>query len=1224
MSHGLSRLLAGIVLSLPAAAMAATPPSGTLTEAAPVLNLTGGPLSPSANAATANQCANDSTSDIYTLTVTLPSDFDTRRPNDSLRIDVDGVPSADLVLTLRTAAGVHIQSADNNATAIGETIIVDAAAGTVQYKVLVCLFAGAAPSYSATIRLSTTPVQDPPPPITGGPRLVTLNSPSGMGDSAGEPSIGYNLKNRRGMFIAGLQTLRVTPAEASAIKDAEGADLPLACPAVWTDVSTDITGTVSLDPILFTNQSLGTTGTNRTFVSQLTGANSAFAFSDDDGANWQPGQVGASNGGVDHQTVASGLYPATSATFPAVPPGSPGYAVYYCSQSIADAFCARSDTGGQTFNQGQPIGKATALGCATGDIGALHGHVRIAPDGALAMPIKSCAGKQGFVLSTDAGTTFSAKTVPGTTAGSTDPQLAWSKPGADGKIRGYFCMTDGDGKPKAAVTSDRGTTWSTTKDLGAAHGIKKAVFAQAIAGDADRAACAFIGTTTTGDSGATTFPGLWYGYVAYTFDGGANWTTVNVTPDDPVQGKGGICTSGTTCGANRNLLDFNEITLDEKGRVWFGYADGCTSTSCKSGATIERGAKATIARQIGGRSLYTAFDSEISTIPQPPCLLGNRDAAKSALTWVTPDDGGKAITGYKLYRATQVTGPYVLLATLPVRNFYDDLTADSDVPSYFYKILATYDGGEGRVSNILELTVNVPESVCTSPGLTILTDAANDPTDTVASHDVRSLSIAQPYFSNDDYKLYVHLKMTSLNPPTENTFWPINFCAPSFPCQDPNVAYGATNKFVTVRMTTFAPASGAAPGFELLVPTAAGATLGSRTVIALLPAGGSRFTPGGMITMVVNGTDLGLTKPNRGSDALSKFQVRIGVNVVAGTITPDNMPDSLGGAGTFATVAPSVCAPNTAPLADLQVAPSTLGKGPFTVQFTGVGTDEDVIDTIATFSLDYGDGSAPVAQSNGIFGGHTYSDYGNYPARLFVVDSRGKRSSNTSERVIVVYGDPEAFAGDDFSVNNGATAMLSAAGSRGNNGGTLNYAWTRVSGPAVTLSDSTTASPTFVTPAVCSDTPIEFQLGVANLAGADTDRVVVTVQHPIQPPIADSGANQQVDRERPATLDGSGSSHDSCETLSYAWTQVAGPRVTLSGADTATPSFTAPNVTVDVQLAFRLEITDSAGNFDSDVTFVDINSQVAPVGYTKILGGGVPLQSLVVLLLMAGLRRRPA
>jgi hypothetical protein len=134
-----------------------------------------------------------------------------------------------------------------------------------------------------------------------------------------------------------------------------------------------------------------------------------------------------------------------------------------------------------------------------------------------------------------------------------------------------------------------------------------------IAGDDDRAAFAFLGTTTPGDDQSAAFNGVWHLYVATTYDGGKSWTTGDVTPTDPVQ-RGCIWNGG---GSNpcRNLLDFNDITTDNIGRVLVGYADGCTGScvndptaNASTGPSSAQDALATIARQATGKTLFAAFD----------------------------------------------------------------------------------------------------------------------------------------------------------------------------------------------------------------------------------------------------------------------------------------------------------------------------------------------------------------------------------------------------------------------------------------------------------------------------------------------------------------------------------------------------------------------------------------------------------------------------------------
>jgi hypothetical protein len=170
--------------------------------------------------------------------------------------------------------------------------------------------------------------------------------PPSLGENAGEPSIGYNLSSGRTMAIAGL-LLRVTFPEKST---------PSKQPAQWDDVSSIITRTRSLDPILFTDQRTG-----RTFVSQLNslsqtsavgvlvGLNSLMAYSDDDGATWTPAQVNPPDGSYDHQSVGAGPYPAALSAL--ANPLNKGDAVYYCGQAGVATFCSRSDDGGLNFGR---------------------------------------------------------------------------------------------------------------------------------------------------------------------------------------------------------------------------------------------------------------------------------------------------------------------------------------------------------------------------------------------------------------------------------------------------------------------------------------------------------------------------------------------------------------------------------------------------------------------------------------------------------------------------------------------------------------------------------------------------------------------------------------------------------------------------------------------------------------------------------------------------------
>lgn len=79
------------------------------------------------------------------------------------------------------------------------------------------------------------------------------------------------------------------------------------------------------------------------------------------------------------------------------------------------------------------------------------------------------------------------------------------------------------------------------------------------------------------------------------------------------------------------------------------------------------------------------------------------------------------------------------------------------------------------------------------------------------------------------------------------------------------------------------------------------------------------------------------------------------------------------------------------------------------------------------------------------------------------------------------------------------------------------------------------------------------------------------------PPTANAGPDQTVNEGASVTLDGTASSDSDGTVASYAWTQTAGPAVTLAGANTVHPTFTAPEVSSDTVLTFKLIVTDDDG-----------------------------------------------
>ena len=588
--------LAGAFLTHSGSALASTPTEGAVSDSSTSVSWAGGPFvvpNVTGTALDAPDCSVPQSCDDFTLHVSTPAGYDATH---SLKIDVSWPQAgADFDVYVLDQSGNPVGQAASSADP--EEVVLPPTTGT--YTVRVVPFLPLGQSYSAKATLVDQPV--PPPPGTATPPgFTTYAAPQGLNDdvnSAGEPSIGSNWKTGATMYQSYLSTYKV--AFDDSVSPAK---------ATWSDVSATsangclVGGLTSLDPILFTDHATG-----RTFESQLSGQDSLTCYTDDDGQTWNPSTGGGIPSGVDHQTIGGGAYSANG--LGSLPTSTYPNAVYYCSQDIATAFCAASHDGGTTFGPGVPT--YSLLDC-----GGLHGHVKVAPDGTAYLPNKACGSNAALVVSKDGGTSWTVDPVPGSSPSDADPSVGV---GANGTV--YFGYVGSDGKPEVAVSHDQGSTWSAPQTVGTEFGVKNAVFPTMVAGDDDRATLAFIGTSKAGNyQSQTDFKDAeWHLYLATTYDGGQSWVTSDATPNDPVQ-RGSICTGGTTCGNDRNLLDFIDVTVDKTGHVEAALADGCidacvtnASHNSDDGPADAQAAYATIARQSSGLGLFSAFDPAAKT-----------------------------------------------------------------------------------------------------------------------------------------------------------------------------------------------------------------------------------------------------------------------------------------------------------------------------------------------------------------------------------------------------------------------------------------------------------------------------------------------------------------------------------------------------------------------------------------------------------------------------------
>jgi hypothetical protein len=206
--------------------------------------------------------------------------------------------------------------------------------------------------------------------------------------------------------------------------------------------------------------------------------------------------------------------------------------------------------------------------------------------------------------------------------------------------------------------------------------------------------------------------------------------------------------------------------------------------------------------------------------------------------------------------------------------------------------------------------------------------------------------------------------------------------------------------------------------------------------------------------------------------------------------------------------------------------------------------------------------------------------------------------------VVVVGSSDEVFARVPAVLGGsvGAPVTLDATHSFGLAGRPLSYAWKQVGGPPGRLASSRSGLATF-TPDALGEAVLE--VSVSNAEGASsTARVAVRVGAPT----AQIAASASVKVGEVVTLDGTRSFDPQGDTLSFAWRQVGGTPVVLTGASTARPSFRALRPGL---LRFALAVSDATAASGEVIVEVQVTTanNAPPVAIASNAMGqpGVPV-----------------
>ncbi|MEA2100953.1 MAG: PKD domain-containing protein [Thermodesulfobacteriota bacterium] len=188
-------------------------------------------------------------------------------------------------------------------------------------------------------------------------------------------------------------------------------------------------------------------------------------------------------------------------------------------------------------------------------------------------------------------------------------------------------------------------------------------------------------------------------------------------------------------------------------------------------------------------------------------------------------------------------------------------------------------------------------------------------------------------------------------------------------------------------------------------------------------------------------------------------------------------------------------------------------------------------------------------------------------------------------RVLDANTAPVADAGEDIEVKTGERVQLDASLSYDPDADPLGYTWEQISGAIVEISDGSGVLASFI-PA--SSGVYSFQVRVYDSQSFSTDTVEVVVSSVNGIPVADAGEDRVVSIGDNVQLDASQSYDPDADPLSFSWSQVEGPGVSLDSPDSVSPVFTPSEAGV---YTFELRVWDDEDTSKADTVVVNVQQE---------------------------------
>jgi hypothetical protein len=215
-----------------------------------------------------------------------------------------------------------------------------------------------------------------------------------------------------------------------------------------------------------------------------------------------------------------------------------------------------------------------------------------------------------------------------------------------------------------------------------------------------------------------------------------------------------------------------------------------------------------------------------------------------------------------------------------------------------------------------------------------------------------------------------------------------------------------------------------------------------------------------------------------------------------------------------------------------------------------------------------------------------------------------------ASELIVPNQAPVATASAPGAVTSGTAFNLNGGSSFDPDGDSLAFQWSQIAGPAVTLSDSTSETPSATAPIVSEPTFLTFQLVVSDGLANSTAAVTVAVLKPNEPPVLAPIGDKTVSVESILTFTLSGSDPDN-DPLVYSVSPQPLPSNASFNSSTRVFSFT-PSASQAGSFSLTFSVSDGRGGTASETITITVAAGVTINIDSPAAGANVAAGQLLV------------